>query len=69
MRLLDIPMVSKFGVLAGRRAVNDVEHFYTCTACGQPVDMRLRQVLWHEQRPTHEVLDLSAEPLELSTEH
>ena len=50
----------KPGKVTGKRVSGDplkeTEHFYTCKACGQAVDMRdLGQVLHHEM-PGHEPL-------------
>lgn len=39
-----------FGVRVGGEPANEAEHFYTCAACGQAVDMRdLGQVFHHEE--------------------
>lgn len=38
---------------------SEKDHFYTCSSCGQEVDMRdLRQVLWHGVTTDHKPLEL-----------
>lgn len=44
----------------GEDPPRELDHFYDCRKCGQPVDRRdLRQVIWHEQ-PDHEPLELDS---------
>ena len=38
------------GKVNGEEPINELDHFYTCDACGQSVDMRdLGQVFHHEE--------------------
>ncbi|RWP68170.1 MAG: hypothetical protein EOR07_08115 [Mesorhizobium sp.] len=44
----------------GAPVKHESDHFYSCPACGQPVDRRdLRQVIWHEQSG-HQRLELDS---------
>jgi len=45
------------GKRIGPEPEDELEHFYTCKACGQAVDMRdLGQVFHHEEK-NHEQID------------
>ena len=45
----DNPATGIFGVRVGAPVADEADHFYTCAACGQAVDMRdLGQVFHHE---------------------
>ena len=48
------------GQRVGGEPENEMDHFYTCKACGQSVDMRdLGQVCHHEDEG-HEPIDLES---------
>lgn len=43
----------------GPEPADESEHFRVCEFCGQAYDMRdLGQLLYHQQQPSHEPLDL-----------
>lgn len=50
------PTIGRRFAYEGQR---EEDHFYTCSSCGQNVDMRdLRQVLWHSMTTDHQPLEM-----------
>lgn len=45
------------GQRVGGEPATEVEHFYTCEACGQVVDMRNLGEVFHHEEPGHKPLE------------
>ncbi|TIO72557.1 MAG: hypothetical protein E5X75_32105 [Mesorhizobium sp.] len=48
------------GTRHGGEPPGEIDHFFSCKRCGQPVDRRdLRQVIWHAQ-PDYEPIEMDS---------
>ena len=66
----DDPLRAIIGQRVGGDPADEIEHFYLCAACQQPVDMRDLFAVFHHEEAGHEPLPVEdAERLLRISEH
>lgn len=57
---MKVPIGEILGTRLGGEPKSEVEHFFTCKACGQAVDMRDLGQVFHHEEDNHKPLELES---------